>query len=141
MQRSRSCGRRSPIVPVLTFILSVGLSHVGEATPYVCGQARKELSNLELRIMRYELEHDELPPEATWSVALHEAGLLRAPSVPTDPWGHPIIFEHHGDDSFELMTVGYDGVRGTEDDQIRATDWADTGVCKVPRRDRLSCGS
>lgn len=121
-------------------MIGVGLSHTAEATPYVCGQARRELRGLELSIISYELEHGELPPEASWSIALHEAGLLRAPDVPTDPWGHTIIYERIGDDSFELMTVGYDGVRGTQDDQIRATDWADTGVCKVPRRYWFSCG-
>jgi hypothetical protein len=125
--------RRSRGVLIIALVVGLGLSRSGAATPYVCGVARRDLQRIDWAVQLYVLAEGHLPPEETWSVALHEQGLLQSPDIPIDPWGHPIVFEWQGD-SYELMTLGYDGMRDTADDQIRADDWADTGVCRVPRR-------
>ena len=120
---------------MLTLLAIVGLSRSGTASPHLCKATRNDLAALDLQIQRYVTEEGHLPPEASWALELHERGLLRSSETPTDRWGHPIIFEWHDDrgDSYELMTVGHDGERGTADDQIRASDWAHTGPCRVPR--------
>jgi general secretion pathway protein G len=48
---------------------------------------------------------------------------LDAKAIPKDPWGHDYIYEcpgRHNTNSFDLICVGPDGKRGTEDD---ITNW------------------
>jgi len=43
--------------------------------------------------------------------------------IPNDPWGHPYIYEcpgKHNPTSYDLMSFGFDGRAGTEDD---LTNW------------------
>ena len=48
---------------------------------------------------------------------------LDADAIPKDPWGNDFIYEcpgRHNTNSFDLMSMGPDGHRGTEDD---ITNW------------------
>jgi hypothetical protein len=116
---------------VVLFFGVVPLSEV-RAREHTCEGARRDLLRIDQEIELYMIRsRGRLPPEDGWAQALFDAGITRSPHIPLDRWGRPILFEYAGD-SYEVMTLGHDGVRGTEDDQVRSDGWADHGACRVP---------
>ena len=44
---------------------------------------------------------------------------LKSPQIPLDPWSHPYVYEcpgKHNPTSYDLMSLGFDGRAGTDDD-------------------------
>lgn len=117
---------------VVTVFLGLVPVATGQATPDTCGAAREQLAQLDQAIQLYSTIHRGTPPpEVGWWRAMSEAGITSSPKTPVDPWGRPIIFERNSD-TYELMTLGYDGLRRTDDDQVRGTGWAEPRTCRSP---------
>ena len=57
--------------------------------------------------------------------------------VPLDPWGRPYVYRYPGTiskSSFELLSLGRDGLEGGEDEDVDITSWGADSVPASPRQ-------
>jgi hypothetical protein len=95
---------------VLLCLVGAGLSGNG------CGRgktARRQLERLATMVRFYRQRTGELPPSL--------AAICPTPSL-DDPWEHEFVYARTSETTYELFSLGRDGVRGTDDDVRVARD-------------------
>lgn len=97
--------------------------------------ARTQLEILSTALELYRLDHGRYPTTAEGLTALREApgsgeAAWRGPyvrrAVPLDPWGRPYHYESPGvrnPESFDLYTLGLDGLLGGSGENADVTSW------------------
>lgn len=106
------------------------VSSVGASTS-PCERVRAQLRSVSLAIEAYEIKFGRPLPVQDWLRSLKSEGILQNGFPEQDSWGHPYFYEPHVDGTFELGSVGPDGVKGSEDDQVRSRGWT-WKSCKGP---------
>ncbi len=107
------------LVTVIIAVLAgmVTLTFRGTATESKIRAALGDIKNYESAIELYALEHNDQYPERLSDLVTGNKTYLR--ELNTDPWRNPYVYikpgEHHTD-SYDIFSMGPDGVRGTEDD-------------------------
>jgi hypothetical protein len=86
-----------------------------------CQRAQSQLRTFAGALELHRNLAGSLPEESEWFDVLVRDGMVDA-RTRNDPWGHPYVYRKTGD-SFDLFTVGADGLSGTADDQIKADQW------------------
>jgi hypothetical protein len=112
-------------------LLALGSRAGAESQP--CAQVQSELRTLDAALELYHANHGAYPPAARWFDALKEDRLIRAELNGRDRWDHAYQFIPSADQrSFDLRSVGPDGVHDTADDQRKADGWR-WSQCKSSR--------
>lgn len=107
------------IVLALTVVLALICVASGSFEEPRCEAAEGMARDLESVIAHYEFDHGPLA-ESGWQQALSP---YVAREAFIDPWGTPFVYRQRPG-AYELFSLGPDGVEGTPDDQVRATQWA-----------------
>jgi len=108
---------RPPKVAVALLVLLIAIR--GQASVSPCENAKVQLETLSAQLELYRAAKGSYPPADRWIEALKQGGMMDRKESVLDPWGHLYEYRSRGDD-YELGSLGADGLRGTEDDQVRA---------------------
>ncbi len=109
------------LVMVIIAILAgmVTLSFRGRAQEARTNAALGDIKSYEEAIELYALENNDAYPETFDSLVTGERSYVR--DLKNDPWGNAYVYvipgEHHKD-SFDVYSMGPDGLDGTEDDVL-----------------------
>lgn len=99
--------------------------------------ARSQIEVFSLALDSYRLDNDRYPSTEDGLAALRVQPLdslvtrnWRGPylrrEVPMDPWGRPYVYRYPGEEnptSFDLLTLGRDGLPGGEGEDSDITSW------------------
>lgn len=123
------------IIAVLASVVAPNL--VRHASDAKVQAARSQIEMLGLALEAYHLDIDDYPTSEEGLQVLRippvdeeRARLWRGPyikrEIPVDPWGRPYVYRYPGvldSTSFELLTVGRDGLPGGTGDARDITSW------------------
>jgi general secretion pathway protein G len=115
---------RSPRLLLLLVACLAALASCDRRAPPPCERARLQLVDLDAALRLYHAKHGDLPAPSDWLAALKREGILDPEMRDQDPWGSAYAYQPALDGSFDLRSIGPDGVPGTSDDQIKANGWA-----------------
>ncbi len=91
-------------------------------------KARTSIGTIQALIMQYTAKYKKPPSGSVGLRALITSGITDDEGLFTDPWDHPIQYKTGGTlrsgDSFDVYSLGKDGIDGTADD---IGNWEDKG--------------
>ena len=107
------------LVTVIIAVLAgmVTLSFRGTATDAKIRAALGDIKSYETAIESYALNNNDQYPEQLTDLISEKRSYLREMNV--DPWGNEYVYLNpgsHHTDSYDVFSMGPDGVRDTEDD-------------------------
>jgi general secretion pathway protein G len=118
------------ILGILAGIIYPNISKHGARTRIVAAQT--QIRTFRSALAAFEMDNDHFPEGRGGMLSLvqrpRDARNWRGPyldgDIPKDPWGHDYLYEcpgTHNHDGFDIMSMGPDGLAGTEDD---ISNWA-----------------
>ena len=145
MQTKKQTQRGFTLIEIMAVVLIIGLlgTLVGLAiAPQIdkarVSTARSQIRMLEAALETYRMDSARFPTSEHGLDALINApaearnyqpgGYLAKRQVPVDPWGNSYLYEapgQHNDHSFDLWSLGADGVPGGEGTDADIGNWSD----------------
>ena len=107
------------LVTVIIAILAatVVVSYSGITTDAKIRTALSDIRSYQDVLERYALEHDDRYPKTLDELASGAKKYVK--EINSDPWGNPYVYlipGEHYPESFDILSMGPDGQRGTSDD-------------------------
>ncbi|MFV1960187.1 MAG: type II secretion system protein GspG, partial [Planctomycetota bacterium] len=91
----------------------------GLANRLAVARTMQDLRRVAQAIGLYRSLHKEIPATLGALLTVEEhSGEPLLDAVPKDAWGRAVILRRKGDDGYEIVSLGIDGIEGTKDDLV-----------------------
>ena len=117
------------VITILGIIMTiVGINVVGQLDKAKVGATEIQMKEIEQALTMFKVDHGKYPSTAEGLEALINPpptksgksypAYIKTETVPTDKWGNPFLYASpgsHGDNDYEITSLGADGAEGGEE--------------------------